>query len=94
MTDRVKEMVGRLRAWSHDERLGDGMLLREAADMLAELREENEALRQFYNGVGDCIDDTWQCERCGNSEPWWTDTNADYLTRDARAAIAALEPRK
>jgi hypothetical protein len=39
----VNEMVERLRAWSHDERLGDGMLLRNAADMLGELLESVEA---------------------------------------------------
>jgi phage-related minor tail protein len=93
----VNEMVARLRsvtsvAWN---------ICREAADMLVEMQEENarlreeiEALRQFYNGVGDCIYDRWECERCGNSEPWWTDTNADYATREARVVIAALEPRK
>jgi len=36
MTDLVK----RLRAWRHDERLGDGMLLREAADYIDKLEAQ------------------------------------------------------
>ena len=52
-------------------------------------RAEAEAMRAFYTGVMECKDDTWQCPRCGHAEDWWTDSNADYATRDARAAIDA-----
>jgi chromosome segregation ATPase len=51
----VNEMVDRLRAWSHDERLGDGMLARNSADMLVKLRARAEAAERrldVYNSGG------------------------------------------
>jgi hypothetical protein len=47
------------------------------------LVNERDALRVFYEGVKECMEDTWQCVRCGNAEPWWTECNADYATREA-----------
>lgn len=40
--------------------------------------------REFYEGVKECMQDTWECHVCGRSEPWWKDSNADYLTRGNR----------
>lgn len=40
----VAQMVERLQAWSRDERLGDGMLLRRAADLLLAQQAEIERL--------------------------------------------------
>jgi hypothetical protein len=51
------------------------------------LRAELDAALGFYEGVKGCTGDTWECKRCGHSEPWWTDSNADYATRAHAAAI-------
>ena len=50
-----------------------------------------KALEDFYRGVTVCMEDTWQCEHCGHAEPWWTECNADYETREARKALTALK---
>lgn len=47
------------------------------------LLSENKALRAFKEAIDECKEDTWQCEVCGHAEPWWKDSNADYLTRTA-----------
>ena len=45
-----------------------------------------EADRDFYKTlVGRILmykDDVFNCTQCGHAEPWWTDSNADYATRD------------
>lgn len=71
--------------------------LHAAADVLestlAKERAEREQLIKFYNGVGDCMDDTWQCPRCGHAEDWWHESNADFATRDAVATLRT-EPKE
>jgi len=57
---------------------------------LAETRAELELYVKFYEAVESCFQDTWQC-RCGNSAPWWKETNAEFLTREIRQAIDAPE---
>jgi hypothetical protein len=51
------------------------------------LTEDVNALRQFYEGVKESFGDTCECHICGTSDPWWTDSNADYATREARAKL-------
>jgi hypothetical protein len=97
----VNEMVERLRAWSHDERLGDGMLLRNAADMLAELLERISFLESV---VGQSSMDLFrdncllraQVERL---TVLLSDLRTAYVTGYASNELfmlidAALEPRK
>jgi hypothetical protein len=40
-----------------------------------------------------CAGDTWECPRCGHSEPWWTDSNADYATRATSTVTDAPDAR-
>lgn len=50
---------------------------------------ELSELRAFYEGVSECMADTWECHGCGISHPWWKDSNADYATKEAAAKISA-----
>lgn len=47
----LEDIEQRLLAWSHDERLGDGMLLRKAAAEIAALRAQVAALEQGRSAV-------------------------------------------
>lgn len=40
-----------------------------------------EQQKRIADAVEECKHDTWQCEKCGHSEPWWTDSNADLSSR-------------
>jgi len=46
----IEWLIDRLKAWSRDETLGDGMLLREAA---AALRQQEEQVRELENRAAD-----------------------------------------
>jgi hypothetical protein len=35
---------------------------------------------KILDALEECLDDTWQCEKCGHSEPWWKNSNAHYLS--------------
>ena len=56
--------------------------------LIAVQTESDEALRRldtalkWVDAVKFCQGDTWECENCANSEPWWSESNADHLTRD------------
>ncbi len=54
------------------------------------LGNERDALREFYEGVKQCMQDTFQCPGCGHAEDWWKDCNADYMTREA---VQRIEPQ-
>lgn len=64
-----------------------GAAVEEGIAYIDALRSYAEGLQRFYDEVMSCSDDTWQCEVCGNAEPWWKDTNADYLTREVVATM-------
>lgn len=56
------------------------------------LINERDALRAFYEAVKGCMDDTVEC-RCGHSDTWWKDSNADYLSKDAQKALLVMSPQ-
>jgi hypothetical protein len=59
---------------------------------LAEQRAQELAeARQWIDAVMECSGDTWECPRCGHSEPWWEDSNAEYGTGERDKRLAAKE---
>jgi hypothetical protein len=56
------------------------------ADAHADMVWVPRAYVEFYNEVAACFGDTWQC-RCGHAEDWWTESNAEYATRNAVRVI-------
>ena len=46
--------------------------------------------RQLWEAVAAHKADTFQCPQCGYAEDWWTDSNADYATREL---LKASEPK-
>jgi len=46
--------------------------------------------RQLWKAVAAHKADTFQCPQCGYAEDWWTDSNADYATREL---LKASEPK-
>jgi hypothetical protein len=96
----VNEMVERLRKQSHDglQWYGPPQIQLDAADMLVELREENERLRNMsdataasyleslVNALDNAFISTWQ-----STAEWSAELKAARAWLSARAA---LEPRK
>jgi hypothetical protein len=55
-----------------------------------ELQSRLETALKWIEAVRSCDGDRWECSVCGHSEPWWTHSNADELTKDI--AVERREP--
>ncbi len=79
MTD-ITELCQCLRSWN-------GKVSADAADALEAQAQRIAELEEIITVLKECMDDRWECERCGHSEPWWTGSNADYMTRALLAEV-------
>ena len=64
-------------------------------EMRKQLREALSRLEtalKWIEAVRSCDGDRWECSVCGHSEPWWTHSNADELTKDI--AVENLDPER
>jgi rubrerythrin len=55
-------------------------LHKKAAARITELERQLEEAKRLKLAIDECRHDTWQCPRCGHSEPWWTESNAHYAS--------------
>ena len=84
MTEETQALVSALDAWSHDERLGDGMLLRKAAAALIALARDLETARQCPDCHQPLVCPAGTAERIAGLEAMHEET----LTRAERAEAA------
>ena len=53
-----------------------------ADEYTKDLETRLETALKWIEAVRSCDGDRWECNVCGHSEPWWTHSNADELTKD------------
>ena len=76
----ANDLVKRLAAFANCEANELEDTLNEAAVRIEELERELKLLLKLKGAIDECRGDTWECPRCGHSEPWWTDSNAHYAS--------------
>ena len=74
LQSRLDECQNALQA-AQTDRLG-------ADEYTRDLEARLETALKWIEAVRSCSGDTWECSVCGHSEPWWTHSNADELTKD------------